>query len=112
MRSVVRHAYEGLSDTFTGTSTTLEAEVLSVEMLGYKNCLFIVGNTDDTNSLSFRVDGFAYQGGLPDDVVEPTTVDAGDSVSMVLLDGYASISFYISDSGSHADFQIDYVLRS
>lgn len=106
------HPYKGISSTISGTSSALSAVVLSLRCLGYREKLILIKNTDAVNGIAYKIDGYAYAGGVPDPVIEATTLAATDVVSYVLLDPYAVIEVSLEDSvpASHAPYRVDYAM--
>jgi hypothetical protein len=80
--------------------------------LGYKEKMIILQTTDAVNSLTYKIDGYAYMGGVPDPVIEATALATTDVISYVLLDPYAQVEVSVVDSvpASHATYRVDYAM--
>jgi len=102
---------QSIKDTLTGTTTDSYADALNWNCEGFNNKTIMLKNTDDANSLDYKVLTYAYPGGVAYEEVSETTLAPGDVAKIVLNYAYGAVSVQVKSttSGESASYQVDYV---
>ena len=114
MTNDVRNTYCGVAKSSTGITTDTYAGT-TIDSLGYERVTLILYNSDSTNSLSYKIDAYCYDGGAAYALVTETALTHGSSVKFAVAanESYAQIivSVKSTSAGNHATYQIDRTLK-
>lgn len=107
------NTYAGASETTTSTTANDYVESVVIDILGYSQKLIMIENTSITNSLTFKIYGYASIDGIGYEILGDTALVAGDVYMIEITKAYARIvlSAKSTVSGSHATFDVDYTLN-
>ena len=87
------HSEEGDASGTTGASY---AVAKSIDMTGFRNCLILIKNGHLSNTMYYKIDGYAKQeGSLSNPEVAQTSIAANTTVPVV-LDGKTRAKYVIS----------------
>lgn len=95
----------------SGTTTSDYVVAKSIDMTGYRNCLILIKNTDVTNTMYYKVDGYANtDGSLINADASETNIAAG-ATAAVVLDGKTRAKYVISvkDHSGHCAYSIEFI---
>ena len=102
------HSEEGDA---SGTTGAAYAVAKSIDMTGFRNCLILIKNNSATNTMYYKVDGYAKQdGSLSNPEVVQTSI-AASGQAMVVLDGKTRAKYIVSvinNSGACA-YSIEFI---
>lgn len=102
-------------DSVSGTTTNAWADALDLDTRGMKKGSIVVKNTDDTNSLDYKVlhRPSNYAAGADEELQASYTLAAGDKGLINLGDAHSRIKVQVKDTvgGSHASYTIDYLIN-
>ena len=89
-------SFHSVEDNASGTTGAAYAVAKSIDMTGFRNCLILIKNNDATNTMYYKVDGYAKQAGT---LSNPEVVETSLAVSTtvpVVLDGKTRSKYVIS----------------
>lgn len=98
--NVSNHPYKGIPSTVTGSTVATYAVASTLRSLAYHEKLIIIKNTDAVNGLTYTINGYAYAGGIVDEILAPTVLAATEINSLVILDGYAEVVISVIDTSA------------
>lgn len=107
------HPFPGVSSETTGTTTDAYVAALTLPTLGYGSKVIVLKNTHATRSLTFKVDGYAYSGGIAVPILTATALAALDSYEMEISKQYAEVvvSVISTVAVTPATYTVDYSMR-
>jgi len=102
-------------DAAVGTTTNDYVSVLALDTRGCENVKIVVKNTHGSNSLTYKilVKHADYAGGTDDEDVAATELAAGNEAVASYVQGYSKITVQVksTSSGSHATYEIEYLIK-
>lgn len=97
----------------TGTTTNAYVSAITLASSAYKSGTIVIKNTHGTNTLTYKINGYAYEGGTAIADVAPADIAAGATVTYerTAMKPRAVIDVQVIDkvSGSHATYRVDYI---
>jgi len=108
MVEIADNVYSGLSDSVSGTTTSSYVEALSWSCLGYSYKNIVLKNTDDTESLKYKVLTYAYRDGIEFEEIPETSLAVGDIAQITLHFPYDVVVVKVKDDSGNASYGIDY----
>lgn len=101
----------GLNDSLTGITTNSYANALDWSCVGFGDKVILLENTDDTNSLDYKVIVSTVHGEVEYEQTAETTLAPGDVAREILTLPYARVQVQVKahTPDSQADWQCDYI---
>lgn len=102
-------------DSVSGTTGNAFTDALDIDMRGIKNGAFVVENTDDANSLDYKVleERANYAGGTDEELQASYTLAHGEKGLVALQDAHSRIKVQVKSTlaDTPATYTIEYLIN-
>lgn len=97
----------------TGTTTESYVKVLDLATYEWEDMLFIIKNTGTTNTMYYKVYGYALNDGENyEEFIEETSLGTGSIATIKLSNtAYSNIEIYVKNNSGETTFNIEYALK-
>jgi len=94
--------------TTSGTTTSDYVDALNWLCLGYSYKNIVLKNTDDAESLKYKILTYAYRDGIEFEEVPETSLAKGNIAQITLQFPYDAVVVKVIDDSGNASYRIDY----
>lgn len=96
-------------ETLSGTTTSSYTDALEIDMRPFDEAVILIGNTDPSESLYFKVLVSArYFDGIEVEEIDETSLSSGDKASVQLDGRWGKATIQVKDNTGNADYTVEW----
>lgn len=92
----------------TGTTAAAYADALDWSVSELSGKTILLENTDGSESLKYKLSGYAFEGGIAKELVAETTLAHGEVAEFHYDKQWHRLLLQVVDGSGHATYQVDY----